>query len=162
MIRHTIILVIAVLLLNSSSLTAQTVDLVVDQSQSSLSVTILGQTETSSLTGNGVIELIPLVEPFSTARLTELNLNLADGFSFSFLLGIVSVSAEPGAVNAFIATPGPAGTVDMNNQFDQLNNEAGLSGVVSVVDPVGLIGGTNTIILEDANIDLFFDITGVI
>ena len=60
---------------------AQTsVDLTVDQSQSSVTVSVLGGTDVTSITGEAVLELGSASEPFGTARVTDLNMSMADGF----------------------------------------------------------------------------------
>lgn len=146
------------LFLGTAVATAQPIELIVDSSQSSISISVLGNSDTSSVTGTGAIELVPTNEPFSTAQLTELDLVLADGFSISFLV-FVSISAEPGEVTLNLLSPGAAGSVNGSNQFDQLQNEAMLTGDVDLNDPLGLVGGSATFNLADAGANQF-DILG--
>ena len=161
MIRTSFLFVVVATFLSRPDLaTAQAVDLTVDQSQSSITVEFLGSSDTSSLTGFGTIELVPVAEPFSTAQILELELVIADGFNISFLGGFVSVSADPEATCVTLVMPGAAGSVTMANEFDQLANEAGLSGEVDVFDPFNLAGGSGTIFLADSG-TAFFDMLGV-
>lgn len=161
MIRTTFLFaLVATCLIRPDLAMAQPIDLTVDQSQSSLTIEILGNSDTSSLTGFGSIELDPVTKPFSLAQILELELVIADGFNISFLGGFVSVSADPGATCVTLVTPGAAGLVSKANQFDQLANEAGLSGEIEVFDPFNLAGGSGTIFLADAGTS-FFDMLGV-
>ncbi len=161
MFRNTFLFVIvATFLIWPDFAMAQAIDLTVEQSQSSITVEVLGSSDTSSLTGFGSIELVPVTKPFSTAQILELELVIADGFNISFLGGFVSVSADPGTTCVTLVTPGAAGSVNKSNQFDQLANEAGLSGEVEVFDPFNLAGGSGTILLADAG-TAFFDMLGV-
>ena len=114
---------------------AQGIDLTVDQSQSLATISVLGGSDDSSITGNAVIELDPTSEPFSTARLTELNLTMADGFSISLLGGAAVVGVDPNGASVFFIQVGVAGTVDGMNQFDQTGNLFGVTGM-SMIDSI--------------------------
>ncbi|MEM9410782.1 MAG: hypothetical protein AAGA30_06685 [Planctomycetota bacterium] len=118
-----------------SSLDAQTIDLTVDQSQSFVDIFVLGGKDQSSISGDAKLELSPLTEPFSTARLTELNMSMADGFSISLLAGAAVVGVDPGQANVFFTEVGPAGAVNGSNQFDQVGNIFGVSGM-SMIETV--------------------------
>ena len=132
--RLSLIAVTSVFLFGSIA-RGQAIDLVVDQSQSSVLVSIpaLEGSDTSSITGNAIIELDPPNEPFGTAHVTALNLTLQDGFTISHPL--VDVSVMPGgAVVSFIQI-GVPGAVNASNQFDQVGNLFGVTGM-SFVDPL--------------------------
>ena len=130
----------------------QGIDLVVNQSQSSAQFTINGESDSSSVSGTGVINLTPANEPFSSARLTSLELTLADGFEISFALGFVTISSAPNSVMISLTNPGPAGTVNGSNQFDQINNFISMNGIVEIADPLGLAGGSAIIDLADVGL----------
>ncbi len=157
MIRNLIMAtVLAALMLYSNHSYAQPIELTVDQSQSSVTADILGMSDASSITGTGEIELVPPEEPFGTAQFTDYDVLLADGFEITFL-GTVTASAEPGAVSIFLVNPGPAGPVDMANQFDQPGNEFGFAGLIDIDDPFLIVGGDMTIDLADEE-TAFYDI----
>ena len=127
---------------------AQSVDLVVDQSQSSAMFEVVGVADTSSVSGTAAITLSPIAPPFSTGQLTELDLTLADGIDISFVGGLVSIEAAPGSVMISLIVPGPAGVVTAG-QFDQLGNFVEMQGIVEIFDPFGLAGGSATFDLAD-------------
>ena len=116
MIRSTVAAVISLVVLSSPAF-AQTIDLVVDQAQSSATASALGTDDTSSITGTGAIVLSPSEEPFDTAHVTALDLSLADGFLLD--TGLVDIIVEPDGAMVFFVQVGPPGNVDGNNQFDQ-------------------------------------------
>lgn len=147
-------LLICLTLVGATCCQADTIELVVDQSQSVVAFEVLGTTEFSSVAGTGTIEINPGSEPFSTAQITELELNVADGFEFNLLFGAVTISTDPGDVMVLLSSPGPAGAVDARNQFDQLGNFVALAGTVSVDDPLGLAGGSMTVALADTGLTL--------
>ena len=157
MIRINIFLCFAVLICGSIS-SAETVDLTADQSQSSLTLEILGQSDTSALSGTGQIDLLPISQPFGTAQIIQMDLTYVDGFQYSFFGGLVSATMQPNVGMMTLVTPGPAGTVT-NSMFDQLGNEAAVSGTITIVDPLNLAGGSRTVDLADMD-NSFFDILG--
>ena len=122
----------------SSAVAQETIQLVVDQSQSSVVVTIpfLSGMDDTSISGNAIIELDSAEEPFSVARITELNMTMADGFTITHPLAEVMVP-ENGANVSFIEV-GPAGMVDANNQFDQTGNLFGVTGMAFVDDVLNI------------------------
>lgn len=142
MIVRKFILLVGLLLTGLANCHADTVELVVDQSQSSVEFEVVGAVETSSLTGTGSIELSPGSKPFGQVQMTALDLNVADGFEFSLFLGLVTISTDPNESMLFLATPGPAATVNADNQFDQLANLIALTGMVNISDPLNLAGGS--------------------
>lgn len=121
---------VLLLVVDASLLHGQSIDLVVDQSQSMATATALGASDTSSITGTGVIDLSPASEPFGTAQVTDLDLSLADGFFID--TGLVDVIVEPDGAMVFFTEVGAAGMVDANNQFDQTGNVFGISGMALV------------------------------
>ncbi len=132
----------------AGGLYAQPIELTVNSAESSITFTILGNSDSSSLSGTGIIELTPPGEPFETAQIQALELTIADGFSIGFLGGLVSASAEPGVVSVTLINVGPPGVVDSGGQFDQPGNEAALAGSVEIFDPLNLAGGTGTLLLD--------------
>ena len=123
---------VSLLLLTVSTVTvsAQTIELMVDQSQSNATASALGTSDTSSITGSGEIVLTPTQEPFETAHVVDLDLSLADGFLLD--TGLVDVIVEPDGAMVFFVQIGPPGDVDSNNQFDQLGNVFGISGMAFI------------------------------
>ncbi len=140
---------IALLAIFTSSAGAQ-IELTVDQGMSSVTFSVLGVSDASSVIGNGAIELTPPIEPFGTAQFTTLNLTAADGFDVNILGGLVSIESAPGSVMIEMVSPGNAGAVGPDNQFDQFGNGFQLAGIVDVNDPFNLAGGSMT-----------FDLSGV-
>lgn len=136
---------LAFLLANSTS--GQTIDLTVDQTQSSLTIGVLGISDTSEVIGDGSIELAPASEPFSEAQLSSLSLTAVDGFSINILI-FVNISSAPGSAMVNMLNPGPTGNVDANNQFTQLGNLVQFLGVIDVSDPFNLAGGSMTVDLS--------------
>ncbi len=124
---------------------ADTVHLNIDSNQSSVTITVAGESDVSAISGSSRIDLQPPSEPFGTAQVTALSATLDDGFTISFLNGLVRVSAEPGDVMTMMVSAGPAGDVDGNNQFSQPGNTTESSGNVEVFDPLGLVGGSQTL-----------------
>lgn len=116
--------------LDTNLLLGQAIDLVVVQSQSMATASALGTSDTSSITGTGAIELSPAQEPFGTAKVCELDLSLADGFLLD--TGLVDVIVEPDGAMVFFTEVGRPGTVDAGNQFDQLGNVFGISGMAFI------------------------------
>lgn len=128
------ILVVLVFLL-PQALSAQSIELTLVQSQSMATVSVLGGSDVTSITGDGLIDLTPASEPFGTARMIEINASLADGFSISLLGGAAVVGVEPGQANVFFAEVGPAGIVEADNTFDQTGNLFGVFGM-SMIDSI--------------------------
>ena len=156
--RRVYLLVIAISLFCNIGF-GQSIDLVVDQSQSSAMFEVVGITDSSSVSGSGAIELTPIAPPFSTGQLTELDLTLADGIDISFIGGLVSIEAAPGSVMISLTIPGPAGAVTAG-QFDQLGNLVEMEGIVEIFDPFNLAGGSATFNLADFG-PINVDFTGV-
>lgn len=152
-------LLICLSLVGTTCSQADTIELVVDQNQSSVEFEVLGTVEVSSVTGTGTIEINPGSEPFETAQLTALTLNVADGFEFNLFLGLVSISTAPNESMVLLDSAGPAGMVDAGNAFNQLGNFVSLAGIVEVSDPFGLAGGNMTLSLADAG-SVPFDLIG--
>ena len=125
----------------------QAIDLTVSQSQSSLTIGVLGASDTSSLIGSGSIELSPPSEPFGDAQITSLSLTATDGFSINVLI-FVNISSDPGSAMVEMLAPGPPGPVDVDDQFSQLGNLVQFVGVIDVNDPLGLAGGSMTVDLS--------------
>ena len=125
----------------------QTIDLTVDQSQSSLTIGVLGASDTSDLVGEGSIELAPATEPFSSGQISSLSLTAVDGYSINILI-FVNISSDPGSAMVELLTPGPAGSVDANNQFSQAGNLVQFLGAIDISDPLNLAGGSMTIDLS--------------
>ena len=86
------------------------IDLIVNQSMSTVTISALGQSDDSSVTGDGVVNLEPPSEPFGTAHVTSLNLTMADGFIIDTVL--VDVIVKPNGASVFFTEVGMAGTVD--------------------------------------------------
>ena len=169
------------ILLPSSSTYGQSIDMTVDQSQSNVAISVLGGNANSSITGDATVELTPASEPFGTARITALNLTMADGFEISLLAGAAVVGVEPGNANVFFTVVGPAGTVDAMNQFDQTGNFFGVSGTsfvntflgdemidLATVKPVPFdiidaqlsTDGENLTLVSEVNLDFDFEVLG--
>ena len=129
----------------------QTVDLTINQNQSSVSFSVLGSSDTSSITGSCSVEFDSAVPPFSSAQITELELSLADGFDITVLI-FVSVEAAPDSIMISLQQPGPAGNIDGNNQFSQLGNLVSTTGMVDLNDPLNLAGGSMTFDLADSGL----------
>lgn len=166
----------------SESLLGQTVvDLTVDQSQSFATVSVLGGSDVTSISGTAVLQLDAPAEPFSTAQISELDLTMADGFSILLLAGTVEVSVDPnGATVMFVQVGGP-GMVNASNQFDQVGNLFGVTGMsmidslfgdevidLSTVKPVPFdivgaqitVDGTQLTLEAQVNIDFDFEVIG--
>jgi len=138
------LILVACLLVQSASF-ADTIDLIIDSSQSSGSIEVAGASDTSSASGSGQIVLQPPSVPFGTAQITEMEIVFDDGIDISFLGGFVSISADPGDIVTTLQTVGAPGQVDANNQFSQIGNTTTSTGVIEVNDPFGLAGGSQTI-----------------
>ena len=177
------LLVICMMLFVTSSLNAQvTVDLTVVQSQSVATVSVLGGSDDTSITGNAVLDLDSATEPFSTAHITDLNLTMEDGFEILLLAGTVSISVEPQGASVQFAQVGEIGTVDANNQFDQIGNlfsatgmslvDSGIFGTsmidlstvkpvpFDVIDAVLSVDGDQLTLSTAVNIDFEFEVLG--
>ena len=149
----------AVLLVLGAACSAQ-ISLTIDDTQSSVDLSLSGSNDTSTLSGDMEMILTPPAEPFGTAQMTELTLILDDGFEFNILGGLVSATAAPGDVTLILDSAGPAGSVNASNMFDQLGNVASYSGSVEVDDPFNLFGGSRTVDLSTVD-PTNFDMTGV-
>lgn len=148
---------LAFLALCFQSATAQDIPLTIDSSQSTVEIAVSGASDSSSLSGSASIELVPSSEPFSTAQVKTLNLVLDDGFTLTIFGGLITASSEPGSTSLEMTMAGDPGTVNGLNEFDQFMNEAEFAGVVSVVDPLNLAGGSRDIDLstyEPAGFDM--------
>ena len=99
--------------------------LIVDTTLSSATISASGAESTSTTSGTLGLEVAPGTSPFSTAQITDLNLTLDDAILLS--LGFAELSADPGAIEIRMISPGPAGTVS-NGTFDQLGNILAASG----------------------------------
>ncbi len=128
----------AVLFANQSE--ADTIHLTIDSNQSVATIAIAGESDSSAISGSARIDLQSPVQPFGTAQITALDATLDDGFEIDFLLGLVTLRAEPGDVMTMMASAGPAGNVDANDQFSQPGNTAVSSGTVFLDDPFNLVG----------------------
>ncbi len=84
--------------------------------------------DSSALSGSGIMELGNMDAPFGSAQITELELILDDGAEFSLRLGLTA-RAEPGETRVTLLDPGPVGTV-VDGKFDQLGNVFAFEGVV--------------------------------
>ena len=135
--------------LHHAYLSADTAFLTVDSTQSVATIEIGGSSDTSSVAGSVAIDLRPPTDPFGTARITEIDGTLVDGFNIQFLGGLVTVSADPGDIVFTMLEAGPAANVDVNGQFSQLGNLAQSSGEIQVFDPLNLVGGTRTVELSE-------------
>lgn len=129
--RFTVALCLSIWAVNIS-LAQETIELVIDQSRSSVVITLpdFGDDDISSITGTAVVELDTAEAPFSTARLTELNMTMADGFTI--VNPIASVAVNENGANVFFAEIGPTGIVNSENQFDQFSNLFGITGMAFV------------------------------
>ena len=127
---------------------AQSIPLTIDSTQSSASISIAGNSISSSLSGDAVFEVQSFDPPSGNARITDLNLVVDQGLSFSFAFGFVSASSSPGDITFSMVTPGAAGTVT-DNTFDQLANSIAATGNLVVSDPLGFAGGNQTFDLAE-------------
>lgn len=130
---------------------AQIIPLTIDSTQSSVEISINGNSSDSDLSGDVSIDVQSFGPPSGSAQITDLNLVVDDSISFSFFLGIVSVSSSPGDISISMVTPGPAGTLS-GGSFDQLANSLELGGELSVSDPLNLAGGNQTFDLSEINL----------
>ncbi|MEM9410406.1 MAG: dockerin type I domain-containing protein [Planctomycetota bacterium] len=127
------------------------INLTIDQSQSSVSFSVLGVSDSSSVTGSGTIEFDSATPPFSAAQFTSLDLTLADGFDITILI-FVSVEADPNSIMISLAQPGSPGLINGDNQFDQTGNLVSMAGTVDINDPLNLAGGSMTFDLAQAGL----------
>ena len=131
------ILILSVLFLQADFLKGQGIELTVEQGQSFATVTVLGASDVTSIDGNALIELDPVQGPFATAHLTELNVSLADGFNICLLGGAAEVIVEPGEASVSFVQVGAAGSVNADNQFDQVGNLFGVVGESTIASIFG-------------------------
>lgn len=135
-------------------------DLVVDSSQSSTTITVLGQSDTSQTSGTIQLATTPLLSPFDTAQIFEMDLTLDEGLNFDLLGGLVSINSGAGEINVQLLSPGDPGDV-VAGEFDQLGNTIGVSGVMNVIDPLNLVGGSGPFDLGSLG-DQTFDFNDVL
>ena len=119
----------------------ETINLVADQSQSWVTVSIpfLEADDVTSITGTATIELDSAEEPFSTAHITELNMTMADGFRIASAFRVVVIEVPENGANVSFVEVGPAGMVNGKNQFDQVGNMFGVTGTAFVDDPFQIV-----------------------
>lgn len=136
-----------------------TADLIVDSTQSTTTITILGTSDTSATSGNIAVRATPSAAPFGTAQITDMNLVLDDGLNFSLLGGFVTITSVGGELEVNMVTPGPAGSI-VGGEFDQLGNVVAASGTLAQSDPLNLNGGSGTIDLGSLGTPTvdFFDV----
>lgn len=131
----------------SSLAQAQVIALTIDPAQSSVDVALDGSASDSQLSGTSTIDIQSLNPPSGSAQITELDIVADEGLSFSFALGLVSVSSSPGDVSFSLVTPGAPGTIT-DGSFDQLANTIEMAGDFNVSDPLGFVGGSQTVDLS--------------
>ncbi len=145
----------------SSFAQAQVIPLTVDSSQSSVDITISGSTSSSQLSGTATLDIQSTSPPSGNAQITDLDLVLDNGLSYSFFLGAFSATSSPGDVTLSLVTPGAPGTIS-GNSFDQLGNLLAFSGDLDVSDFFGVAGGSQTVDLSTIDLSLFdFDSVSV-
>jgi len=132
---------------------AQIIPLTVDSNQSSVDISIGGSSSSSQLSGSVTIDVQSSTPPSGNAQITDLDLVLNDALSFNFNL-FVTGSTSPGDVTLSLVTPGAPGTIS-GNSFDQLDNLLEFSGDLSVSDPLGVAGGSQTVDLTTIDLSLF-------
>jgi len=124
---------------------ADLVNFTVDNTQSFVNVTLAGSgPEFSRTSGTLTLDLGSLDAPFGTGQITTLNLLLNDAMNFGLGGGAVTVSTAADDVEIVLYTPGSAGSFS-GDLFDQLGNEVGLTGTANILDPLGLVGGNDTL-----------------
>ncbi len=169
------------LVLTGGSIGQTTVELTVDQSQSFVTVSVLGGSDMTTIVGDAVVELDTATVPFGTAHITELNMSMADGFSITLLAGTVVISVDPGGATVTFVQVGDPGAVNAINQFDQVGNLFGVTGQSMVQSPFGdetidlstvkpvpfdivgaelVVDGLELTLLAEVNIDFDFDVLG--
>lgn len=154
------VLAIASAFFQTTTSRADVVNFTVDNTQSFVNVTLAGSgPEFSRTSGSLTLDLGSLDAPFGTGQVTSLNLLLNDAMSFGLAGGLVSVDTVADDVEILMLTPGAAGTFT-GDLFDQLANEMGLSGSANISDPLGLVGGNDTLDLATLPTSLM-DFTGV-
>ncbi len=89
--------------------------------------------DTSALGGTGLLTVDSPTAPFGNARLTEVEVELLDGFQLSLLGGLIRADAAPGAVHIRLVEPGPAGPV-IDGRFDQKGNLFQFAGEVLIAN----------------------------
>ena len=109
---------------------AQNIPLIVDSAQSSFSVTLNGSSSSSQLSGTTTIDIQSTNPPSGVVQITDLNVVVDDGLSFSLPL-FLGATTVPGGITLSLVTPGPAGSIS-GNSFDQLSNLLELGGDISV------------------------------
>lgn len=130
---------------------AQSIPLTIDPTQSSVSISIGGDSSGSGLSGDVSIDIQTLGPPSGSAQITDLNLLVDDAISFRFVGGLVSASASAGDITISMDTPGAAGTLS-GGAFDQLENLLVLGGGLNVSDPFGLAGGSQSFALSEIDL----------
>lgn len=133
---------------------AQIIPLTFDSNQSSVDVSIDGNSSSSILSGTATLDLQNSGPPSGNAQLTQLDITADEGLNYSFVLGLVSASTTPGDVTISLVTPGAPGTL-AGSSFDQLANMATINGSIAVSDPLGLAGGSQTVDLSTIAISPF-------
>ena len=99
---------------------AQNIPLIVDSAQSSFNVTLNGSSSSSQLSGTTTIDIQSTNPPSGVVQITDLNVVVDDGLSFSLPL-FLGATTVPGGITLSLVTPGPAGSIS-GNSFDQLSN----------------------------------------
>lgn len=139
---------LAICALMGSQLPADTIDLTVNSTTSSIGISLGGgAVQTSPAAGTMAIDLASNSQPFGSAQLTNFDFVLQNGLNFT-LLGLVQISTRPNDTRVLLLTPGAAGAV-VNDQFNQTGNSVGLSGTADVVDPLNIVGGSGEFSLGD-------------
>lgn len=133
---------------------AQVVPLIFDPAQSSLEISIDGNSSSSALSGTATLDIQNLGPPSGNAQLSQLDVTADQSLNFSIALGLVSASTAPGDLTVSLVTPGASGTLSASS-FDQLQNMAAVAGDLNVFDPLGFAGGSQTVDLSTIPISLF-------
>ena len=102
---------------------------------SSLNITFdagwFGQSsDSSSVSGTAILDLVPGTSPFTGAHVTSLDLTLDEALKFSLAFGAVRANSAAGDLMISMTSPGPAAIVS-GGMFDQLGNTFAASGTVN-------------------------------
>jgi len=132
---------------------AEIISLTVDPTVSDIDLSIAGSVDSSSISGTGIVNSLAHNTPAATAQITDLDLLLDDGLSFTIPLAFglqLGGTTNPSDISVTLVTPGAAGSVDSAGFFDQLGNVVQFGGVIDITDPSGLFvpGGGTTVDLS--------------
>jgi len=98
--------------------------------------------DASAIVGAITADIMPGDVEITSLQIVDLDLFLQDGlslkFDYGFLIGSITVKAEPGAVSVVMVTPGPAVPV-VTGLYEQRENIVGMRGTVNM-EGTGLLG----------------------